>query len=60
MDGVLYFPNSFYKYILNEELLKPPSSNDDIYFWLQAVLKGTRIRVVENPSFKLNYVPKIL
>lgn len=32
-------------------------TNDDIQFWLQAALKGTRIRVVENPNIKLNYIP---
>ena len=37
--------------------MKIAPTNDDIWFWLQAVLKGTRIRVVENPNYKLNYVP---
>ena len=58
VGGVLYFPNCFYKDILKEELfMKLAPTNDDIWFWLQAVLKGTRIRVVDNPNIKLNYVP---
>ena len=58
VGGVLYFPNCFYKDILNEELfMKLAPTNDDIWFWLQAVLKGTRIRVVENPNINLKYVP---
>jgi hypothetical protein len=58
VGGVLYFPNCFYKDILNEELfMKLAPTNDDIWFWLQAVLKGTKIRVVNNPQYKLNYVP---
>ena len=57
VGGVLYFPDCFYKDILNEELfMKLAPTNDDIWFQLQAVLKGTRIRVVENPNIKLNYV----
>ena len=59
VGGVLYFPNCFYKDILNEELfMKLAPTNDDIWFWFQAVLKGTRIRVVEKPNIKLNFVPK--
>lgn len=57
-SGALYFPNCFYKDILNEELfMKLAPTSDDIWFWLQAVLKGTKIRVVNNPQYKLNYVP---
>ena len=37
--------------------MKLAPTNDDIWFWLQAVLKGTKIRVVNNPQYKLNYVP---
>ena len=59
VGGVLYFPNCFYKDILNEELfMKLAPTNDDVWFWFQAVLKGTRIRVVEKPNIKLNFVPK--
>ena len=58
LGGVLYFPNCFYKDILNEELfMKLAPTNDDIWFWLQAVLKGTRIRVAKNPNYKVKYIP---
>ena len=57
LGGVLYPPNCFYKDILNEELfMKLAPTNDDQWFWFQAVLNGTKIRVVENPEIEANYV----
>ena len=57
LGGVLYPPNCFYKDILNEELfMKLVPTNDDQWFWFQAVLNGTKIRVVENPEIKANYI----
>lgn len=53
----MYPPSCFNKDILNEELFtKLAPTNDDQWFWLQAVLKGTKIRVVENPIISANYV----
>ena len=36
--------------------MKLASIIDNIWFCLQSVFKGTRIREVENPNNKLNYV----
>lgn len=57
LGGVLYPPHCFNDDILNEELFtKLAPTNDDQWFWLQAVLKGTKVRVVENPIINANYV----
>lgn len=58
VGGVLYFPNCFFEDVLNEDLfMKLAPTNDDIWFWLQAVLKGIKIKVIDNPYIKLKYVP---
>lgn len=47
--GVLYPPNSLYKDIDNSDLfMKLAPTNDDQWFWIMAVLAGTKIRVVDN------------
>ena len=47
--GVLYPPNSLYKDVLNDELfLSLAPTNDDIWFWMMAVLNDTRIKVVKH------------
>ena len=49
VGGVLYPPNSLYKDVLREDLfLKLAPTNDDQWFWIQAILNNVRIRVVEN------------
>ena len=55
--GVLYPPNCFYKDILNDKLFtKLAPTNDDQWFWLQAALKGTKVRVVDEPEIKANCI----
>lgn len=45
--GCLYPPNTLYKDITNEELFTSLApTNDDIWFWLMAVMNGTKINVV--------------
>lgn len=57
LGGVLYPPHCFYKDILNEELImKLAPTNDDQWFWFQAILNNTRVRVIENPLIKANYI----
>ena len=57
VGGVLYPPYCFYKDILDERLIQKLSpTNDDLWFWIQAVLKGIKIRVVETLDPKLDYV----
>lgn len=47
--GVLYPPQSLYKDITNSDLfMKLAPTNDDHWFWIMAVLAGTKIRVVDN------------
>ena len=47
--GVLYPPNSLYKDVLNGELfLSLAPTNDDIWFWLMAVMNNTKINVVKH------------
>lgn len=57
LGGVLYPPQCFYKDILNEELIfKLAPTNDDQWFWLQAVMNGTKIRVVKKPEIQAHYI----
>ncbi len=49
VGGVLYPPRALYKDIANEGLfMELAPTNDDIWFWLMAVLKGTKINVIKN------------
>ena len=49
VGGVLYPPKSLYKDITNEELfMKLAPTNDDIWFWLMAVLNDTKIIQIKN------------
>lgn len=48
VGAVLYPPHCLYKDITNENLFqKLAPTNDDIWFWLMAVLNGTKIKVVK-------------
>lgn len=52
--GTLYPPDSLYKDIFDEEKIKNLiPTYDDIYFWAMAVLKGTKIALVENRDLNL-------
>ena len=37
--------------------MKLAPTNDDQWFWFQGVLNGFKVRVVENPFIKANYIP---
>jgi hypothetical protein len=57
VGGVLYPPNCFYKDILNKDLfMKLAPTNDDQWFWIQGILNNVKVRVVDNPNLKLNYI----
>ena len=57
VGGVLYPPNIFYKDILNEEIYKELTpQNDDIWFWTMAVLNGKKIKIVDDPINCLTYI----
>ena len=58
LGGVLYPPHCFYKDILDEKLIMELApTNDDQWFWIQAALNGTKVRVVANPDIAANYIP---
>ncbi len=58
LGGVLYPPHCFYRDILDEELfMRLAPTNDDQWFWIQAALNGVRVRVVNQPIIKANYIP---
>ena len=47
--GVLYPPNCLYKDVLDEELfMKLAPTNDDIWFWLMAVMNNTKIKLIKH------------
>ncbi|MFR1672021.1 MAG: hypothetical protein ACLSWI_03645 [Candidatus Gastranaerophilaceae bacterium] len=49
VGGVLYPPNSLYCDITNENLfMELAPTNDDIWFWLMAVLNNKKIKVIKN------------
>ncbi|GHV16219.1 hypothetical protein FACS189493_1710 [Spirochaetia bacterium] len=55
--GTLYPPRSLHTDVLNLDVAyKLTPSNDDIWFWTQALRKGTRIRVAEEPDLSENYI----
>ena len=57
VGGVLYPPKCFYKDILKKELfMKLSPTNDDQWFWIQAILNNVRVRVVDKPNLNLNYI----
>lgn len=51
--GVLYPPHCLYRDVLNDSLvLELAPTNDDQWFWAQAVLAGTGIRAVEEAEYQ--------
>ena len=55
--GVLYPPHALDENVLNEEqFMKVVPTNDDLWFWAHALIKGTKINVIKN-NYKLkNYI----
>ena len=49
VGGVLYPPNCLYKEITDENLFMTLTpTNDDVWFWMMAVLNNTKINVIKN------------
>ena len=49
IGGVLYPPHCLFDDVVNIELFQSLApTNDDIWFWFMAILKGTRVKVVSN------------
>lgn len=58
VGGVLYPPSVLDKEVFNEDLFtKICRTGDDIWFWFMAVRNGTKIRVVPDSDFKLDFTP---
>ena len=56
--GVLYPPGSLRKEVLNKNLFsKLCPDADDIWFWAMAVLNYTKIKIVKNSNFKIEFTP---
>ncbi|WP_167368684.1 glycosyltransferase family 8 protein [Paraburkholderia tuberum] len=56
--GVLYPPASLHSDVMNEvDFTTLCGSGDDIWFWSMAVLNGTKIRVIPDKSFTLEFTP---
>ena len=56
--GVLYPPHCLNKEVLNEQMfMEICSTNDDIWFWLMAVLEGIKIHVPNHNLTEIHYVP---
>ena len=56
-SGVLYPPGSLYKDVCKEELfMSLAPTNDDIWFWIMAILKGKRCNVVKHSCTALYYI----
>lgn len=48
-SGVCYPPNVLHEDVINEKLfMKLAPTNDDIWFWLMGVLKGTKCNIINN------------
>lgn len=57
VGGALYPPHIFYPDVLKEDLFsKLAPTNDDIWFWLMAVLNGVKINVIQDAIPDLEYV----
>lgn len=55
--GTLYPPHCFYKDIQDTQLaLKLAPTNDDQWFWVQAILNHRKVRVIEDKESSLNYI----
>ena len=57
VGGVLYPPHCLADEVLREDVfMEIAKTNDDLWFWLMGVLKGTKVRFIKNNTFALFYV----
>jgi len=58
VGGILYPPNCLHRDVLDKTaFLQIAPTNDDIWFWLQAVRNNVRVRVPEKHFSTLHYIP---
>lgn len=56
--GVLYPPGSLHEAVLEaDRFMSICPTGDDLWFWTMAVLNGTKVRIVKDSSFRLEFVP---
>ena len=56
--GVLYPPGSLHESVQDRNAFSSICPNgDDLWFWGMALLKGTKIQIVKDSSFELDFVP---
>lgn len=52
--GTLYPPHTLHEDVFNVDLIKNLiPTHDDIYFWIMAVLKGTKIKLIKNKNVNI-------
>lgn len=58
VGGVLYPVGSLYQDTIDKNLfLNICPHGDDLWFWAMSVLQGTKIRIVKDSCFKIDFVP---
>lgn len=56
--GVLYPPGSLHRLVMDREAFTSACpTGDDLWFWAMAVLNDTKIQIVKDSSFSLDFVP---
>lgn len=56
--GVLYPPGSLHHSVTDSSAFSTICPNgDDLWFWSMALLNGTKIRIVKDSCFKLDFIP---
>ncbi len=57
VGGVAYPSGSLYEDITREDIfMEIARTNDDLWFWMMGILKGTKVRILEHNTFALYYV----
>lgn len=57
LGGILYPPRCFHEDVTNDSIFTTIApTNDDIWFWLMATMKGTKVNVVKDNIARANYI----
>lgn len=57
LGGVLYPPDVLHPDVMRRDLFEALApTSDDIWFWLTGVLRGTRVRVADEPLVRADYI----
>ncbi len=59
VGGVVYPAGLLHEDITREDIfMKIAGTNDDLWFWMMGILKGTKVRILEHNTFVLYYIGK--